>query len=191
MKRIGLFLLLALSLTFVSCEKRVIEPNLPVEEQVTSDTGVELFGKWVLRSGKMYMENLDTGEKIVYDHFDGTQTVSSLRYGGAAFEFETIKVNVTSWTFIAPPSIPNDGEFWLDNDSIQPYGLYITESNWTITEHHTATSPSDQQFGGSARPISAIMVSSNVAEFTVQEAYESIGGENFNYHSVLTFEKIN
>ena len=191
MKKIAVFILLALSLAFTSCEKQVIEPNIP-PETVTVNVEVDLYGEWVLRDGKMYMENLETGETIVYDHFDATQTVSSLRYSGAILEFETIERNITSWSFFSPPNVTGTGEFILDNDFAEPYGLSITYNNVTIIEHPTVTTPAGMQLGGSARPISAVLIApaSDMAEFIVQEAYESISGENWRYYSILTLEKV-
>jgi len=187
MRNLLVVLVLFLAIGFTSCQKEeLLPPNEPVEEAGTIDETLSVFGEWVLVDGKMYIDNLDTGEKTVYNHFDDSKSVSSLRYEGVIFEFERIVKDSTTWTFIAPPSIPNTGEFWLDNDSLQPYGFYLTTSNMSIVENNTGT----QQLGGSSRPISAYLNGTpNQANFYVQETYASINGENVKYFSELIFEK--
>ena len=182
------FILIALSFITTSCKKEVIQPN-PVEV-VPTEEGILLYGEWKLVSGKMYIENMETGEKNVYDHFGPNKTTSSLRYSGAEFEFETIEQNVTTWEFIAPPSYQGYGKFILDGDEAQPYGLYILDDNWSIVEDPSATA-STSQLGGSSRPLQAVVTDydSNQVAFIVQEAYESINGYNCNYYSELIFEK--
>lgn len=185
-----LFLFLIASLTLTSCKKEEIVPINQVEETGTIEEGILIYGEWKLVSGKMYVHNLTTYENVVYDHFGPNKPTSSLRYSGSQFEFETIEQNVTTWTFIAPPNWQGYGEFWLDNDSAQPYGFYVLDDFWSIVEHPTATA-STTQLGGSSRPLTAVVTSytNQTVEFTVQEAYESIDGYNCKYYSVLTFQK--
>jgi len=180
--------LLAISLLIlltgsISCQKEVIEPINEVVEPLET---LSVFGEWVLVGGNMYIENLETNVKTVYSHFDDNKSVSSLRLEGNMFNIERIVKDSTVWTFIAPPNIPNYGEFWLNNDSLQPYGFYLTTSNMSIVENNTG----DQQLGGSSRPLSAYLNGvPNQATFYIQEIYSSIGGENVKYFSELTFEK--
>ena len=186
-----LFLFLVASLLFTSCKKEDITPiNQEIEEVGTIEEGILIYGEWKLLSGKMYVHNLETNQNTVYDHFDVNKTTSSLRYSGSQFEFETIRKDSTTWTFIAPPNWQGYGEFWLDNDSIQPYGFYVLDNFWSIVEHPTATT-STSQLGGSSRPITAVVTSysNQTVEFTVQEVYESIDGYNCKYYSILTFQK--
>lgn len=184
MKNFILIFAVILGLGFTSCQKEEIKPNNSVE---MVDETIEIFGEWVLVDGKMYMENLETGEKTVYSHFDATQNVSSLRYGGYMYEFERIVQDSTTWTFVEPQYNSNMGEFWLDNDSIQPYGLYLTNSNMSIVENSTGP----QQLGGSSRPLTAFIdeYGNQTVNFYVQEAYENINGVNYKYFSELTFQK--
>ena len=188
----NLIYILVLSTFFlISCKKEEIKPiSQEIEEAGTTEEGILLYGKWKLISGKMYVENMETGEKTVFDHFSSTKTTSSLRYSGAQFEFETIKQNVTTWEFYAPPNWQGYGEFVLDGDTTQPYGLYILDENWSVIEHPTATT-STMQLGGSSRPLQAVVTDygSNQVAFIVQEAYEAIDGYNCNYYSELIFEK--
>jgi len=191
MKKI-FFILLSLTLIFTSCKKE--ESTLPANrEELQSgviEDGILLYGDWKLLSGKMYIENMETGSRTVYDHFDANKTTSSLRYGGIMFELEMIEKDVTIWTFIAPPNYTGYGEFLLNHDTIQPYGLYIVDANWSIIEHPTATAAT-MQLGGSSRPLTAVVDSYNddIVIFRVQEAYESINGYNCNYYSELRFQK--
>ncbi len=177
-------ILLFAFLSLISCEK---ELPPPIEEPIPVEETISVFGDWLLVDGKMYIENLETGEKTVYNHFDDTKTVSSLRYDGSIFELERIVVDSTIWSFIAPTDIPSIGEFWLNNDSLTPYGFNLTTSNMSIVEWPTGPT----QLGGSSRPLSAYIsnYSENSVNFYVQESYESIDGMNCKYFSELTFVK--
>jgi hypothetical protein len=185
-----IYILFLSTIALTSCKKEVITPNEPIQETPTEE-GILLYGEWVLLDGKMYVENLETGSKVVYDHFDANKNISSLRYSGSQFEFETIEKGATTWRFIAPENSWNGyGEFWLDNDSIQPYGLYIMGGEYSVIEHPTATT-NTTQLGGSSRPLEAFVESyeNNVVVFTVQETYQSIDGYNCKYYSKLRFKK--
>lgn len=186
------YILIATTFLFTSCKKEDITPiNQEVVQEQPTEEGILLYGEWKLLDGKMFVENIETNQKVVYDHFDSTKTVSSLRYFGSQFEIETIEKGITTWKFIAPEGSWNGyGEFWLDNDSIQPYGLYMMNNNWSIIEHPTATA-STMQMGGSSRPLQAYVESytNNIVVFKVQEAYVSINGYNCKYYSELRFQK--
>jgi hypothetical protein len=189
MKSFFLFITLFLGLTFTSCQKENINPNKDlIEDAGTIDEQISIFGDWLLIDGKMYMVNLETGDSIVYNHFDATKTVSSLNYDGVMFEFERIVDDSTIWTFKQPNGIPGMGQFWLNNDSIQPYGFYVTNSNMSITEYSSV----DQQLDGSSRPIKAYIhdYSNQQVNFYVQEAYTTIDGQTWKYFSELTFQKL-
>jgi len=188
MRNLIIALGLILSITFTSCQKQEVRPQIEiVEEAGTIDETISVFGDWLLVGGTMYMENLETGEKTSYSHFDANKTVSSLRYSGWMYDIERLVVDSTTWSFVAPPNIPNTGEFYLNGNTTQPYGFHLTTSNMSIVENSTGP----QQMGGSARPISAYLNGvPNQANFYVQEAYESINGVNYKYFSELTFEKI-
>ena len=190
MRQFILLVLLGFSLAFTSCDKKE-DPIYQAVEEVKSDT-LSLYGEWILVSGKLYVENLETGENTVYDHFDASKTTSSLRYSGVLYEFERLEVDVTTWTFIQPINSIAQGEFWLNGDDINPYGLNIVGNMWTITEHASTTSSSDMKLGGSSRPITAVIIDykSKIVEFTVQDAYESIDGYNCNTFSKLRFQKV-
>jgi hypothetical protein len=184
------YILLAFTLTFTSCKKETLE--LATQEEVVVQEDLRIYGKYVLLSGEMFVTNLETNEKISYNHFDANKTTSSLRYSGSQVDFETIEENVTTWEFYQPNSVPGYGEFVLNGDSINPMGFYVTNSNWTIVEHPTATTASDMQLGGSSRPIEGYVedFDQNIVVIYVQDAYENINGYNCSYYSALRFQKI-
>jgi hypothetical protein len=186
----NLFVLLLIGLSLASCKKEELYNDLAVEE-VVIDEVIPLEGVWKLRSGKMYVENIETHEKTSYNHFDSVKTTSSLRYSGSLYEIEDLVKDSTTWTFIIPKSHIGYGEFWLNNDSLKPYGLNITNSNLSIIEHPTATI-SDIQMGGSAKPFHSYIedYDAKLVNFYIHEAYESFDGYNYNYFSILTFEKV-
>jgi len=187
------YILIAISLTFVSCKKEVIEPiNNEVEETSKVDEEIRIYGKWVLIDAIMYVENLETHEKTSYNHFDANKTTSSLRYSGSMYEFENIEQGVTTWSFYQPNYVPGYGEFVLNSDTLNPMGFYVTKSNWTIVEHPQATNIDDMQLGGSARPIEADIYDygQEIVEFYVQITYENIDGYNCKYFTELKMQKI-
>ena len=188
MKNLLLLFLIGFSLVFTSCDKEKDPIYQAVHEAETKDS-ISLYGEWTLISGKLYVENTETGENLVYDHFDATKTTSSLRYSGPMYDFENIEIYVTSWTFIQPINSVAQGEFWLNGDDSDPYGLTIVGDMWTIVEH---SSGGTSKLGGSARPIEAVIIDydSGIVEFTVQDAYESIDGYNCNTFSKLRFQKV-
>ncbi len=185
MKRFILILIVFSSL--FSCIKET--PVTPTPNPVISPE-LELSGKWVLQSGYMYMDNLETGEKIRYSHFGSGQTHSSLRYGGSEFNIEKLVKDSTSWSFYDPKINGYYGVFVLNGDTINKYGLNVTYDNWTIIESPSATI-STVQMGGSARPISAYTedYTNKIGVFKIQKGYCSINGVQWTYYSELTFKK--
>ena len=192
MKKIFYLFFSILILTTVSCKKEEVE--LPPQNEVQIENEISVWGVWELVSGKMYVDNLETGEKIVYNHFGGTKTLSSLRYSGTIFNIEEIEMGVTTWEFIKPVNSTGIGvgTFILNGDTEHPYGFNVTQHNWTIIEHPLATEAEYIQLGGSARPISSTIYdySSQEVRFRIQEGYENINGYNCHYFNELIFRKI-
>jgi hypothetical protein len=174
----------------ISCKKEEIKPNVvtPTEEVPQE---IRLYGKWLLVGGSLYLENLETHEKTKYDHFGPGKTTSSLDLDGSDLEIEDIELDVTTWAFYQPYTVPGYGEFVLNNDTIQPYGFYVTKHNWSIVEHPQSTQ-SNMQLGGSSRPISAVIcnMADTTVYFYIQEEYTSINNMNYRYISELKFKKI-
>lgn len=180
-----IYILIAISV-LVSCKKEEIKP---IEEPKKVENEIRIYGKWILLDATMYVENLETHEKTSYAHFDANKTVSSLRYSGAQFEFEVIEKDVTTWEFYQPNYVPGYGQFVLNGDTTNPFGFYVTKSEWTIVEHPTTNNP---QIGGSSRPIESYLHSYNdsICNFYVQLSYESINGYNCKYFTEMRMKKI-
>lgn len=187
MKKIILLLFVLLSF---SCEKQELpEVSKPKVEELPITISYQ--GKWLLVDGKMYVSNLETNEKKVYNHFNINKTISSLRYYGSLFEFENLEVNKTTWTFISPNFIPGVGEFILNEDTLKKFGFNVTKNFCSIIEH-PKSNLNNLQLGGSARPIRAFIRNheDKSVYFYVQEAYISIDGYNCKTINELVFKKI-
>lgn len=179
-----------LILTFISCKKDVITPTT-ANEVVTPVDSLKLDGEFILVSGKMYLDNLEDGSKIVYNHFDITKSRSSLRYGGSIIPFEDIIKDTTTWSFYFPKTYPNIGKFVLNEDTLNPLGLNVTAHNLTIIESPSATTGSTQ-LNGSARPIDIVLYDAKLKliKIYVQEQYMSIGNSNYKAFNELVFKQI-
>ena len=193
MKRFFYHFLILLVFLLVSCQKEELEPQTTPQTNDSKTDTVSLYGKYTLLSGKMYVDNMETYQKTVYNHFSGSKTTSSLRYGGSLFPFEDIMQNVTTWEIIGPKTPSGHGEFILNNDLNDPYGFYITRSNWSIVEHPlTNTNGITQKLGGSARPISGYLLNKidSTVIFRIQTGTGNINGYNCRYFSELKFKKL-
>tara|TARA_Y100000389_G_scaffold82433_2_gene79037 strand:- start:2703 stop:3281 length:579 start_codon:yes stop_codon:yes gene_type:complete len=187
----NLFHILLLSfIVLTSCKKE--EPLQPIQEVEESTEEVRIYGKWLLLDATMYVENLETHEKTSFSHFDANKSKSSLRYSGSMYDFEDIEQYETTWEFYPPSYVPGYGEFIFNSDTIQPYGFYVTRSEWTIVEHPLTNNTNDMLLGGSARPIEAYMYDYNdsIVNFYVQNAYENIDGWNCTYFTEMRMQKI-
>ena len=104
------------------------------------------------------------------------------------YEFEELIKNYTNWCFHLPLSIPGMGDFVLNNDTLQPYGLSTTVNNMTITEPLVG---SYLLLGGSGRPVlyEILDYDDEIIMVTIQESYENIHGYNHRYYSKLKFKK--
>lgn len=182
--------LLLIIIVLFSCEKQELPKPSPVVNEVLP-VSITYEGKWLLVGGKMYVINLETNERIVYNHFDSNKKISSLRYDGSLFGIEDIEVDKTTWTFHSPKYIPGTGLFILNDDTTKKFGFYVTKHNCTIIEHPTSK-PDELQLGGSARPISAAIKNyeEKTVFFYIQECYLSINGYNCKSYNELVFKKI-
>ena len=191
MKKFIYLFILAFGLFFTSCEKEPLEEEVFVDPYAidASDT-IRIYGKYRLLSGKMYITNLETNERKVYNHFGPGKTISSLRYDGTIHPIEEIIQGVTTWEFTPPPYVPGYGKFILNGDDEKPYGFNVTRSNWTIMENPSGAS--GQQMGGSAIPLEGYLLSKSdsTVVFTLFQGYGSIDGYNMRYLSELTFKKM-
>ena len=131
MKKFIYLFLLSFGLLLTSCEKEPLEVETSEIIDITNDT-INLYGKYRLISGKMYITNLVTNDRKVYNHFGPGKNTSSLRHGGSQYPIEEIIRGVTTWEITPPPNVPGLGEFILNDDYTNPYGFNVTRHNWTI-----------------------------------------------------------
>lgn len=186
------FIFLSLFLFLLSCNKEEIKPNeTSVSVDVSTEESLNLNGDWLLVDGKLFVENIETGDKEIYHHFGANKNVSSLRFDGYLFSIERIVKDSTVWSFRLPNGIPNIGEFILDYDSLRPMGLNVTKSNITIIEHPLAMY-TGQQLSGSARPLEFVTknIHDKLIYIYVQEGYYSNHGYNYKSFNELVFKKI-
>lgn len=186
-----LFLLLVITLLF-SCKKEPIEYNDVHEdvEDTIDGSGITLEGKWVLVGGQMYVTNLDNNVKTRYSHFSNVKTHSSMRMGGSIYRIEELYIDSTTWTFRKYPNSPY-GKFYLNNDSVNYYGMQISSYGNRITESMEVNIPT--KMGGSAKPFRAFIndFEEEIIDVKVHEGYNNDGANNFNYYSILQFKKLN
>jgi hypothetical protein len=165
-----LYLILALTLTFVSCKKEELKP---INDNTVVENNAPFEGvNWVLSEARVYLENIDNGEKYVYDYFGGGVTEANTHiFGGyTGVTLDSIKQNYTTWFF-------QNGTFTLNG----------TDS-WEYTDYNMTYSPIGL-VGGTSRPIEVTHVDDESMTVTYHEAYGSNNGINYNYYSELTFVK--
>ena len=187
-----------LIIIFGSCEKENYNPPLQeptyqtqVNNHAHSENCFTINGNWVLLDAEMYVTNLETGEFWVEGQF-GSSDVGSLRYNEPLYDFEVLERGKTEWSFTQPNVIPGVGVFMLNNDTVNIYGLNVTNSNYTIIENSLSLSVGDLLLGGSSRNITPYFNGKcNRMEVVVQEVYENINGYNYYYYSILKFKKKN
>jgi|TARA_B100000902_G_scaffold387192_1_gene430922 hypothetical protein len=190
MKNIYKLLLLIL---LCSCEKEYplieCENTQPTTQEPTTYVEVSyLEGDWLLIDGDMFMVNLDLDIEEEIFHF-GSGMTSSLRYPNPYYDFEVITRYQTIWSFIFPLQVPGFGSFVLNNDTLSPYGLNVTDNYITVLEPLVG---GQQLMGGSSRPlvIERMDVVNGIIDVLVQESYDTIDGYNYRYYSILTFRKV-
>ena len=192
-----LFYLLLVSLSIFSCQKDNLSENNVTNTEISADNSndtISIQGTFLLISCKMYIHNLETNEKIYYNHFDNIKLKSSLNYEGSNYDIEKLEKNKTTWQFTLPNYLPGYGEFILNGDKNNPYGFYMTKSNWAIVEHPLSnTNNITVKMGGSSKPLLAHLIDKNerTVMFIIHEDYANINGYNCTYISELKFKKIN
>jgi hypothetical protein len=149
-----------------SCKKYEFNEVLPTIE------GTE----WILKSGRVYVENLDNGELTYYDHFGPNRTTSNLDiFGGSSTDIDEILENQTSWYFL-------DGNFILNNNV---YYEYTSMGSGSQTQYTIIGVPPF----GSSRNIGVVEFNSTILTLMVYESNESHNGVNYHYYTTLTFIK--
>jgi len=192
MKKSILFLgVLVIALT--SCKK---EPIVYPSEQYgattvsyINDTGVCMWGEFLIIDAKMYINNHETGSKTVLNHFGTNKSRSSLRYGGSKFDIETIIKDTTTYSFHKPSFTPGYGIFLLNNDTSKHYSVYHTKHEQAIVEDPTHN---EHNLGGSSRPFSGITIDkvNKIIVLHIQDMEGSINGYNCYYWTEITLKQI-
>ena len=96
MKNFRLHFLLVISFftLLTSCEKEYPYPTDSYQitlAPIDNSPAVTLWGKFRVISAVMYVDNKETGEHYVFNHFSPTKDTSSLRWGGSMFDIENIE----------------------------------------------------------------------------------------------------
>jgi len=192
MKRLAFILPILLTLSLFSCKKEEVEPDLGINRVAYPTefaTGYEIDNKtFRLISGKMYMENMETGNKVVYDHFDENQTISSMNYGGIELEIEKLEVNVTTWGFYSTDRL----EFRVNGDSIDVYECTQNSFGMSIIDHGQSSNngPITHKLNGSSKPFRIEHVGNDVIQVYINESYVTINNEQYSYFNELYFELV-
>jgi len=169
MKSIFKFLiLLTFSVTIFSCEKEVIEKpenNVIINQEEFPLVGID----WILSDGRIYVENMDNGDKSYYDHFGNGQNLSVLNpFDGASVPFDTLIQDITTWNF-------GNSNFTLNGTLAYTQTGSVNTINVSGLEN------------GSARSIVVLELTENKLTVQVGEGYASDGNYNYYYFSTLTF----
>ena len=164
------YLILLLTITLFSCQKEEL-PRPENDNSVSPNTGSVEGVTWVLSEGRVYLENLDNGDKTVYDYFGGGVNEAYLHIlgGYTGVMMDSVKKDYTTWFF-------NNGLFTLNGQHSSEYNEYMgSYSVYGLT-------------GGTARPIEPVVIN-NTMVVSLHEAYGSHNGTNYEYVSELTFVK--
>jgi len=166
-----LSLILIFILTFSSCKKE--EPLMPDNSQYIENGTYNFEGvTWVLVNARIYIDNLDNGDKDTYDHFGGSKFSSCTNiFGSAVVYMDSIHQNITTWVF-------NNGTFTIDGTYQFPYTSY---NNIIWTPNGLG--------GGTSRPIEVTNINETSVTVKVHEALGSDGTNNFKWYNELTFIK--
>lgn len=189
-------LFLSLSVLFVSCKKEYVYPSDTYnikEESVIEGGGntITQWGKFLILDAVMYVENKETGQKNVYNHFGPNKDTSSMRWGGSQFDIETIVKNKTTYSFYRPSSYPGYGKFVLNGDTTKHYSVYYIGASKRIVED-PVYGMTQQLIGGGSRPFSGQILDFNqkLIYIQIQEMEISINGYNCRCWTQLTVKKI-
>lgn len=187
-----LSLVLALALTFTSCKKEVIYPSDQLPANVpTVDTAptVSAWGKFLITDAVMYVEDMQTGQKLSYNHFGPNKDTSSMCWGGPLFDIEVVVRNKATYSFWRPDAM-GFGKFVLNDDTTKLYCVKYTGQYTSIVEDPNG---GQQNMGGSARPFSGQTVdyANKIVRMQIQEANGVDGnGHQIHYWTQLTLKKV-
>ena len=162
---LGLLILLILS----SCKK---------------NNELNIFGKWILIDGTLYVDNMETGEKTQYQHFGPGKSRSQLSgFNKPTIPLEYLIKDTTTWEF------KRNGDFILNNNVDSPMFCNMMGSFWSIIEHPTS---GITMLGGSARPFESYTYDykKKIMIVLIQEQVGSKDGYNVSWKTHLFFRKL-
>ena len=184
--------LILLVLFLGSCEKEIIYPSdqYPINK-TNKKLGktIDYWGEFIIIDAVMYIENKETQEKFVFNHFGPNKTHSSLRWGGSLFEIEEIIKDSTTYSFWKPFKFPGYGKFVFNGDTSKHYAVNYIGFNNSIIEDPVRP---QSLLAGSARPFSGqtINYDEKTVAIQIQEMEGSIDGYNCRYWTQLTLRKV-
>lgn len=176
-----------------SCKKKPIYPTdeLPKVYPTGIDTSLTVnpWGKFLITDAVMYVDDKETGQQFVYQHFGVGKDTSSLRWGGPMFDIETIVKNKTTYSFWKPIGY-GTGKFELNGDSTKYYRVQYTGMYKSIIED---PNHGQSNMSGSARPFSGQTI--NKADGTIAIQIQEMNSTDGNGHAIhywtqLTLKKI-
>lgn len=181
-----------IGLALFSCKKEYPYPTKEYTDLIVPPLDGPKIGRWgkfLLLDATMFVENLETGEKYSFSHFDATKKTSSLRWGGSLFDIEEIIQDSTTYSFWEPVNYPGIGKFQLNSDTTHFYGVSYVGSYQSIVEDPTH---GQQNMGGSSRPFEGYVIDGveKIIIFRMHDAYGSIDGYNVRYRTSMKFKKI-
>lgn len=145
-------------IVFISCKKEELS----------------LIDKWVLIDGQVYVEDLNSGKKYHYDHFNVDKNISYLTYiNQYKFDIEIIEKYKTTWEF------KENGDFILNNDIQNKLEYTICGDMVSILSNSTN------------RPIQAFTddYKNGIIKVVVQEQYGSENKRNIRWINILYFQQ--
>lgn len=173
MKTIYNLLFFTMILSFMSCQKQDIKPERST--LVTDSVNTNPIGyNWELYSGRVFVTNLDNGDKFYYDHFGPNKNSSNLDiYSSSWLPFDILTKGVTNWKFTS------SNQFIIDNGSTYNYNVNI---NGIFNIYGLEN--------GSQRNVEILKSTENYIDVKVYESFGNDGIYNYSFYSVLTFVKL-
>jgi len=161
----------------LACEKEEMPAGRNIQEPESPNISIK-GKKWVLYSGRVYLENISAGGKrSSLDHFGAGRNASNTDIDeSSSLPFDMIQQSQSTWEFTTDKKFILNGvlqyqyEFqpYRDNDVDGAYRVFGLEN-------------------GSARPVVLLNSKTDYMNVRVCEFTASIGSEDFAFYSVLTF----
>ena len=192
LKLIGIFAIACI--LFSSCQKEYPYPTKDYAARVpplNEGPTIDRWGVFLVIDATLYSENQATGVITAYHHFGPNKSRSSLRWGGAIYDIETIIKDTTTYTFYQPKSYPGTGRFVLNGDTSKHYMVNYIGLYSTIIED-PIYGVKEPLMGGSARPFSGQVwdINQMTIALQIEEIIENINGEDVRYWTQLKLKKI-